>query len=230
VCAALAGQGVDILVAGRRPEKVRRTVDLVRSTGQARVEGAVGDVRCAADVDRVVMTAMSCFGQLDIVVAAAGVGGTGTIPRALSQTSLAEWSTVLQTNVRGVFLTNRAAMAAMKTRGGDIVNIVSARAGTTGHPYAAAYSASKHAIAGLTRQFCDEGRPDRIRVHGLFPDAIDTPLIASSGIPGQRLTPERVADAVVGLLEVPTDALIKFPVLTAWGAPYSTTRRYQVLT
>jgi 2-deoxy-D-gluconate 3-dehydrogenase len=226
VCRVLAGRGAAIAVSGRDPVGIAASVASARGRG-GHVVGLPADLRHADEVEALVAATVDELGALDVLVAAAGVAGPAGVPSPVARTSLADWATVLDTNLRGVFLLCRAVYPHLRGRGGDIVTIVSARAGTSGHPFAAAYSASKLGVAALAHELATAGHADGIRVHALFPDAIDTALLTSSGVPGPRLAPERVASVVADLLDVPRDANVVDPVLASPDGPWPSTRRLE---
>lgn len=228
VCRTLADRGADVVVSGRDRDRIAGTVDAVRARGRTGV-GLAADLRSPPEVDALVAAAVRALGGLDLVVAAAGVAGPAGVPRPVAGTSLDEWAGVLDTNLRGVFLLCRAAFVAMAGSGGDVVTVVSARAGTAGHPYAAAYSASKLGVAGLSEALAEAGRATGIRVQALFPDAVDTALLVGSAVRGPRLDPDRVAEVLADLVAAPADTALVAPLLTSPGAPRADTRRLAVL-
>jgi NAD(P)-dependent dehydrogenase (short-subunit alcohol dehydrogenase family) len=112
-------------------------------------------------------------------VANAGIAAAGPI----DQLSFADWRRVMSVNLDGVFLTLRAAMAAMKRRGGGGSILVTASAsGLKAEPGIAAYGASKAAVIHLARIAAREGAPDRIRVNSIAPGGVETPVWY--GVPG----------------------------------------------
>lgn len=228
VAVELAARGADVAVTGRDPQRVAATAEAVRRAGR-RTTAVTADLRHADEVDRLVDEVAAGLGVVDLLVAAAGVSGPAGIPRPVVQTSLAEWSTVLDTNLRGLFLLCRRTVATMPADGGDVVAIVSARAGTAGQPYAAAYSASKMAVAALSAELADDLSPRGIRVQAVFPDAVDTTLLAGSAVPGRRLPPARVAELVADLVTMPRTSTVPRPLLTSPGAPWADAGRLEAL-
>jgi NAD(P)-dependent dehydrogenase (short-subunit alcohol dehydrogenase family) len=140
------------------------------------------------------------------------------------QLSIEEWEAIVDINLKGAFLSNRAVLPAMmRQRSGTILNVSSARGGTVATPFAAAYSASKRGLMGLTRALAEEMRPYNVRVLAVLPDATDTPLIASAPVlaPHGKMTPRVVAELMVAMIVQPEDTLWSEPLIApfAGGAP-----------
>lgn len=169
------------------------------------------DVTSTASVDAVVATVLEEHGRLDAAVNVAGVGGPSVRLHDYDDES---WSRVLGVNLDGVFRCLRAELRAMVGRagaGGAVVNISSVT-GHVGHPGAAAYAASKHAVEGLTKSTALEYARDGIRVNAVVPGFIGTDLLrgrrspqevealASEHALGRLGTPVEVAGLVTFLL------------------------------
>jgi len=114
------------------------------------------------------------FGRLDYVIHMAGMVGDGR----LDETSLADWKTVLDTNLTSAFLILREAYPLMRKNGGTVVLCGSSN-GTNGGSYLSgpAYASSKAGLNNLTRYCAKEWAPDQIRVHCLSPGPVDTPML-----------------------------------------------------
>ena len=169
--------------------------------------GIRGDVTRSADVDAAVARVESELGGLDVLVCSAGVGGeslrTVDVPDD-------EWRRVFAINCDGTFFCNRAALRAMVPHGyGRIVNVASI-AGKEGNPMAAAYSASKAAVIGMTKSFGKDVADTGVLVNCIAPAVIDTPILAQLSeehvgymverIPLKRLgRPEEVARLIAYL-------------------------------
>ena len=183
------------------------------------------DVRREDAVGRAVDAATARFGRIDILVTCAGIlRAAGSAPKPLVQIDPAEWDAVIETNLRGVFLTNRAVLRGMiARRRGQIVNL-SSTSGRVGRALDSAYCASKFGVIGLSEALAEEARPYGVRVHVVLPDAVDTPMWQQNGpiaAPPDALPPERVADLIVYLLTLPEDTVLVSPVI----APFRTRRR-----
>jgi 2-dehydro-3-deoxy-L-rhamnonate dehydrogenase (NAD+) len=161
------------------------------------------DVRDAAQLT----SAIERLRRLDVLVCSAGVAGDSIHTEEISDE---EWNRVLSINLNGVFYANRAAVRKMKPAGyGRIVNIASI-AGKEGNPMAAAYSASKAAVIGMTKSIGKDVAGSGVLVNCIAPAVIDTPIVAqstqehieymTSRIPLARLgQPEEVASLICWL-------------------------------
>jgi 3-oxoacyl-[acyl-carrier protein] reductase len=151
-------------------------------TGAAAVQAL--DVSDPAQVEAAMEASVASLGgRLDILVAAAGITGPNATVRDYPVDA---WRRVIDVNLTGVFLCNRAAVPAMERTGyGRIVNIASV-AGKEGNPNASAYSASKAAVIGLTKSLGKELTGTDIRVNCVAPAAVRTAIF-------DQMTPEHIA-------------------------------------
>ncbi len=132
------------------------------------------DVRSEADCENLMLAAVTAFGRLDILVNNAGVG---YIMEPFTEFKESSWDAVLGVNLKGAFLCSKHAAIQMQQQstGGSIVNIAS-QAAKSGFPFAAAYTASKHGLVGLTRSNAVELGKYKIRVNAVCPNHITTGL------------------------------------------------------
>ena len=223
VAGALVDLGVRVVVVGMTEERVTAAAEELRACARqpADVLPLILDVRSETDMSHMAEQTLDHFGQVDLLVAAAGVarrpGSQRLVPYPAAQLPTDEWDAILDTNLRGVFLANRAMLPSMLARGsGTIVNVSSSPGGFRGQAFAAAYCASKFGVRGLSQSLAEEVGRQGIRVHVIFPDAIDTPLLDRSTLAarlGTPLPPERVADLVISLWTQPGDSRLVEPVL-----------------
>jgi len=149
---ALAGDGWTVVIAGRRPD----ALDAV-AAGRPGIDPVPADVTDEAEVRRLFDTAVARHGRVDLLFNNAGTGSPAVDIDALP---LAEWQRVVEVNLTGAFLCTREAfrvMRAQRPRGGRIINNGSISAHTP-RPRSIAYTATKHAITGLTKATALDGR------------------------------------------------------------------------
>ena len=153
---ALAEAGFAVVLAGRRPEPIAQVAAEITAHGQRAL--AVPTDVSKADATRALFERIRAeFGRLDVLFNNAGIGSR---PAPLEDLSPAEWQSVIDTNLTGAFLCTQEAFRLMKSqtpRGGRIINNGSISS-MTPRPNSVAYTASKHAITGLTKATALEGR------------------------------------------------------------------------
>lgn len=162
-----AASGIGLAVAQRMAGDGARLILVDRDPLPAGLPGrcAIGDIRDEAFWDSLDLAG------LDHAVVNAGVAGAG----AIADLPFEEWRRILSVNLDGAFLTLRAAMRAMRGRGGSIVLTASA-AGVKAEPGVAAYGASKAALIHLAKIAAKEGAADGIRVNAIAPAGVETPV------------------------------------------------------
>jgi NAD(P)-dependent dehydrogenase (short-subunit alcohol dehydrogenase family) len=156
VALGLAADGFTLVVAGRRLEPLQALVEDVRALGGEAL-AVVTDVRDPASVEQLFAQTESRYGRLDVLFNNAGIGAPA-VP--IDELDVTRWLDVLNTNVTGVFLCCRAAFALMRRQspqGGRIINNGSISAHAP-RPFSAPYTASKHAVLGLTKSMALDGR------------------------------------------------------------------------
>jgi len=156
VALGLLADGYTLVLAGRRPEPLQALVDLAASEGNEAL-AVPTDVRDPASVDQLFATIAEVYGRLDVVFNNAGVNAPA-VP--LDELTFEQWRNVIDTNLNGVFLCARGAFGLMRRQqpqGGRIINNGSISAHTP-RPFSSAYTASKHAVLGLTKSLALDGR------------------------------------------------------------------------
>jgi NAD(P)-dependent dehydrogenase (short-subunit alcohol dehydrogenase family) len=216
-CIALAKQGAQVVIVGRSQERLEQTLaEMARLKIGGEPWGLALDVRREGDMDEMASHTVERFGRIDILVTAAGVlrGGAGHL-RTLQHMSIPEWDEVLDTNLKGVFLANRAVLPTMiSRRGGNIINI-SSTSGRQGLAFDSAYCASKFGVIGLSEALAEEMRHYGIRVQVLLPGAIETDMWEQNPLPRPKniLPVERVADFICYLVTLPVDVILPDPII-----------------
>lgn len=183
------------------------------------------DVASEEDMAAMAEKTLAAFGRIDALVTTAAILRKGEGVRKISETSFDEWRTIIDVNLTGTFLANRAVLPAMlDQKQGDIINLSSV-SGRQGRAFDGPYSASKAGIIGLSESLSEEVARQGIRVQTLLPDAVDTGLWGQSGgvalKPQAMLTPDRVAALLLYLLALPRDTYLLNPVV----APVPSRRR-----
>jgi NAD(P)-dependent dehydrogenase (short-subunit alcohol dehydrogenase family) len=224
VALALAVDGWQVAVAGRRRGALDETASL--ATG---IIALTADVRDQASVKALFAAVKERFGRLDLLFNNAG---TSPPPVALEELTLEQWSSVIDTNLTGAFVCTQEAFRLMKAqepRGGRIINNGSISAHSP-RPNSIAYTASKHAITGLTKSTSLDGRPfdiacGQIDIGNAATDmtqAMTSGVMQASGerAPEPRIDVADVARAVVFMANLPLEANVQFMTVMATKMPY----------
>lgn len=174
IAAALAAHGGKVIVTGRSEDTLRNAAEEIRAMG-GDADWLAADMRDEAAVTGLARTVEQRFGPAHVLVNNAGVNA---IYKSPERTSLDEWSTIIDTNLTGVFLACREFGRQMLAAGrGSIVNISSV-GGRTGLGKTAAYCASKGGVELLTRSIAIDWAPKGVRVNCVAPAYIETDLTA----------------------------------------------------
>jgi NAD(P)-dependent dehydrogenase (short-subunit alcohol dehydrogenase family) len=228
IAGALLGAGWQVALAGRRADALRETALSWGGPPDAALVVPT-DVTSAASVEALFEAVRDRWGRLDLLVNNAGVFGAGG---AVDQTDPADWQRVVDTNLTGAFLCAAHAVRLMKAqapRGGRIINNGSISAHSP-RPASAAYTATKHAITGLTKSISLDGRAFGIACGQIDIGNAATDLTErfSRGVPQANGTvaPEpvfdarHVAEAVLYMASLPLDANVQFLTITATTMPF----------
>ena len=205
-----ARAGMKVAIADINEASIQATL------GELQPASAIGvrvDVRSEADVDAMVRKVEEAFGRIDILVHSAGIlRAKDSGPKALVDMTAQEMNDVVDINLKGTFLCNRAVVPVMmKQRSGQIVNI-SSTSGKIGRAFDSMYCASKFGVVGLTESHAEEVRKYNIKVFLLMPDAIATPLWDQNGpipAPEDALDPDRVAGLIEYMVGLPPDTILQ---------------------
>ena len=206
---ALATAGAKVVASARREDKGRELISLIKERG-GEATWINADMQVERDIEVLVQTAVSTYGGLDCAFNNAGTG----ILKLLHETTNAEYDSVINTNLRGVFWCMKYQIRAMLSNGGgSIVNCASVAA-SRALPGASIYSATKAAVTALTRGAAIEYAQKPIRINSVSPGVIESELatvawrlddpqgraFASSLHPMNRVgLPEEVAEVVAFL-------------------------------
>lgn len=222
---ALSQRNYKLVVIGTHQPRINATLSQLQP-GQHL--GLVCDVADEIQVQSAMQTVMDAFGQIDVLVAAAGIGrmpnSTQVVPYPVAHLPLQEWNAFININLTGVFLANRAVLPVMRAqKRGHIINISSAITpkGMRGQAYAAAYSAAKFGVIGLTEALAEEVSAEGIRVQTFLPGLVATPMVAHTALSqrfGRPMQPDSVVQALIHMLEQPLDSVIVHPHLIPFNA------------
>ncbi len=205
---AFAREGYQVVVSGRREKEGIALAKELNATG-ATAEFIKADVRHEDDVKNLVDKTVARFGRLDVAVNNAGTEGQ---PGPITEQTAESYASTFDTNVLGTLLSMKHEMKIMLQQGsGSIINI-SSTMGSKAAPGASIYTASKHAVEGLTKAAALEGAIQGIRVNAIAPGPVDTRMLTRftgtddrkaaliSGVPMKRMgLPEEVAQSIVFL-------------------------------
>lgn len=203
---ALARETATVVLAARSGEKLKDTAKLVTQAG-GKAEIVVTDLADEQAIKNLVKVTAERFARLDILVNNAGV----THSAALQETKTADWDRCFQVNARAPFILCREALPLLKkAESAYIINIASV-VGVKGYPLQSAYTASKHALRGMTISLAEELKASNIRVHLLCPGGVDTELVQKvrPDIKKQDLIqPDEIAELVLYLVTHKGNAVI----------------------
>lgn len=228
VAVALFDAGFELVLAGRRQSMLDETAGLCTSR-PARVLARACDVSKPAAVAALFDEIQSTFGRLDILFNNAGLSARGV---SIDELAFDEWAAVVDVNLTGAFLCAQGAFRLMRTQrpmGGRIINNGSISASVP-RPFSAPYTATKHAITGLTKSLSLDGRAFDIACSqidiGNAETAMTDPMAAGvrqadgSICPEPRFDVGHVAEAVVYMAALPLSANVQFMTLMATKMPF----------
>jgi len=203
---AFAHEGARVVISGRREEAGNKLVAELREIG-AEAEYWRADVRHEDDVRELVNKTVTRFGRLDVAINNAGTEGK---PGPVTEQSAESYAATFDTNVLGTLLSMKHELRVTQAQGhGNIVNL-SSTTGSKAAPGASVYTASKHAVEGLTKSAALEAAAFGVRVNAVAPGPVETEMLSRftgsaerkagliSGVPLKRSgTPEEIAQTIV---------------------------------
>jgi NAD(P)-dependent dehydrogenase (short-subunit alcohol dehydrogenase family) len=228
VALALADDGYCVALAGRRKAELEKTAAAVKE-GAGTTLAVVTDVADPVSVKALFARTKEAFGRLDVLFNNAG---TAAPPIAMEDLTFDQWKAVIDVNLNGAFLCAQAAIRLMKAqdpKGGRIINNGSISAYTP-RPLSAPYTATKHALSGLTKSIALDGRANNIACSqidiGNAATELSEPMAkgirqADGSVKAEpRIDVKHVADAVLYIANLPLDANVLNMTLKATAMPF----------
>jgi len=225
---ALAQAGYALVLAGRRQEALAAVAAEIEAAAGTALAVAT-DVADAASVEKLFAACADRFGRLDVLFNNAGTGSPA-VP--MDELPLSEWEKVVGANLNGAFYCTREAFRMMRQQqpmGGRIINNGSISAYVP-RPFSAPYTATKHAITGLTRSTSLDGRPYDIACGQIdignaateMTERMAAGVLQADGSTKvePRMNVQHVADTVVYMASLPLDANVQFVTVMATKMPF----------
>lgn len=212
VCKLLAAEGAKVAAVDMDKMRGERTANAIKAAGGEAI-AVVADISSESDVRAMVKTVVDAYGKIDILVNNAAISDNKTI----FDITKAEWDKVLSVTLTGPFLVTKYVAAQMREQGhgGRVVNIGST-SGYRGRKRAIAYTAAKGGVVNLTRTLAVQLAPHKIRVNGIVPNRIGSPVGRDAVDPtrevfnlrGRAGTPNDIARAVLFLVSEDSDFVV----------------------
>jgi NAD(P)-dependent dehydrogenase (short-subunit alcohol dehydrogenase family) len=184
-----AASGAAVVLADTDDANGQQVTDALIAMG-ARAAFVNCDVASESDVSQMVETTLERFGSLDGAFNNAGIEG---VLASAADAAEADWDRVLAVNLTGVWRCLRREVQTMRTRGGGSIVNCSSILGLVGSGSAAAYTAAKHGVVGLTRAAAIDHAADHIRVNAVCPGYIETPMLDRAGVLRDQASRDAVA-------------------------------------
>jgi NAD(P)-dependent dehydrogenase (short-subunit alcohol dehydrogenase family) len=227
--AALLDDGWQVVYAGRQLATLQQAINAT-AEGESRALAVAADVSDAASVAALFDAVRKRYGRLDFLFNNAGLFGPRNV--RLEDLEVEQWRAVVDTNLTGMFLCTREAFRLMKQQqpqGGRIVNNGSISAHAP-RPDSVAYTATKHAVTGLTKSASLDGRRYNIAVGQIDIGNAATDMTQRMGAgtaqadgsikPEPRMDVKHVADAIVQMANLPLDTNVQFMTIMATQMPF----------
>ncbi len=206
IALALAGEGVNLFLSARSGEKLKELEEDVKVLG-VKGKSYVGDLSSPKICCQIIDSCISHYGSIDYLINNAGIA----LCSPLSKTTTEQWNDIMAVNATAPFILSRQAIPYLrKSRDGVIVNISSV-VGEKAYELQGAYTASKHALMGMSKVLALELQEYGVRVHTVSPGGVDTSMIkcVRPDLKSSHLIScDEVAEAVVLLLKQRGNAVI----------------------
>jgi len=203
---ALAKEAATVVIAARAIDKMNETAKLVTAAG-GKAQIITTELTDERSIKNLVKATGERFGRLDILVNNAGITHSAKLEETLTE----DWDRCININTRAPFILCREALPLLKkAEAAYIINIASV-VGVKGYPLQSAYTASKHALRGMTISLAEELKGTNIRVHLVCPGGVDTELVQNVRPDIKKhdlMQPEEIAELVLYLLTHRGNAVI----------------------
>ncbi len=206
IAESLADEDAELILTARTESQLQETADMVAQRG-GKAHVIVCDLADEVSIDALVDAVKSQWGRLDILINNAGITHRGL----LKETDTQAFDQCMAVNARAPFILCRQLLGLLeKASNGTIVNIASV-VGVKGYARQTAYTASKHALRGMSIALAEELRDTNIRVHVICPGGVETPMVTQvrPDIPADELiAPREIAELVLYLVTHKGNAVI----------------------
>jgi len=202
----LASKNINLVLTARDIHDLEEVAFACRQR-EAEVLIIPGDLADPVIPLKIIEKSRDHFHQLDVLINNAAVG----YPKPFEETSLEEWNFFMDVNARAPFLLCKHALPYLKKSTNPFIINISSVVGHKGYPNQMAYTASKHALLGLTKVLAREMHDTKIKVHAVCPGGVDTEMVASTRPdldPTNLMKPEEIAGIVEFLLQQKGNAII----------------------
>lgn len=198
IARTLVSQGMRVAITSRSIENAQKAAVGI-NTDASKIIGIEADVRDLESQNAAVQNVLDHFGQLDVLVANAGIGHFAPISELTPQ----QWLDTINTNLTGVFYSVKASLEAIKASKGYIFTI-SSLAGTNFFEKGTAYNASKFGLTGFTQALMLDVRQDDVKVTTIMPGSVSSHFGGRSPEDGKdwRIQPEDIGQLTVDLLKM----------------------------
>lgn len=194
---AFAMEGAKVFITARRDALGKEVEAEIRAKG-GDVTWMVTDVRDPAQVEAFIKAVVAQGGKLDVLFNNAGIFMT---PALVEDIPVENFQDMMATNVEGVFYGMKYAIPQMKAQGGGVIVNMASVAGHRGFGFTGHYSASKHAVRGLTKAAANVSAKDNIRMNSISPLAVNTPMLEESfayqGVTYEQMAPNFVTPRIM---------------------------------
>ncbi|WP_282935978.1 SDR family oxidoreductase [Paenibacillus sp. RC67] len=217
---ALYSQGASVVLLARDEQNLQNVIQSMDPDSMGRLTGIATDVRDEASVQNAIEQTISLYGQIDILINAAGV----SLPdkQLVQDVDLNQWKRIMETNLTGTFLMSREALLRMNERNsGYIINILSTSAFQASGGDSI-YAASKYGARALTESMISANRRSGIRISSISPGAVNTNIWSHKTKPVSQetkdtmLKPEDIGEMIVFLVTRPSYVHIENMTVTSW--------------